>query len=143
LGGCLIEKRNTQAASPDLVLYVGENIPQWQEAEPGRIDLNQWRVPDLVGEIADTALATDLDEKKHLYADLGIPEYCVIDVRGKRVLAFRLEAGTYQQRYESIAIKGLPILLIEQTLEQFSQRTNISATSWFNQAIANLNIEEK
>jgi hypothetical protein len=45
--------------------------------------------------------------------------------------------------YESIAIKGLPILLIEQTLEQLSQGTNISAASWFHQAIANLNIEEK
>lgn len=140
LGGCLLEKPNKQAASPDLVLYVGENIPQWQEGEPRRIDLNQWRVPDLVGEIADTTLATDLDEKKHLYADLGIPEYWVIDVRGKRVLAFRLEEGTYKQCYESIAIKGLPISLIEQTLEQLIQGTNISAASWFNQAIANLNI---
>jgi Uma2 family endonuclease len=73
LGRCLLEKPNKRAASPDLVLYIGEGVPQWQEGEPRRIDLTQWRVPDLVGEISDTTLATDLDEKKKLYADLEIP----------------------------------------------------------------------
>lgn len=89
LGRCLIEKQNLRAASPDLVLYIGESVPQWQPGELRRIDLNQWRVPDLVGEISDTTLATDLDEKKQLYADLQVPEYWVIDVQGKRVFAFR------------------------------------------------------
>jgi Uma2 family endonuclease len=140
LGGCLIEKPNKQAASPDLVLYVGEGIPQWQQGEPRRIDLNQWRVPDLVGEVSDTTLATDLDEKKQLYADLEIPEYWVIDVRGKRVIAFRLQSdGKYQQCDYSVALKGLPISLLEQTLERLSEGTNISSASWFAQQIANLN----
>jgi len=140
LGGCLIEKPNKQAASPDLVLYVGEGIPQWQQGEPRRIDLNQWRVPDLVGEVSDTTLATDLDEKKQLYADLEIPEYWVIDVRGKRAIAFRLQSdGKYQQCDYSVALKGLPISLLEQTLEHLSEGTNISSASWFAQQIANLN----
>ncbi|MGK7872753.1 MAG: Uma2 family endonuclease [Xenococcaceae cyanobacterium] len=56
LGRCLLEKPNKRAAAPDLVLYIGEGVPQWQEREPRRIELNQWRVPDLVGEIADIAL---------------------------------------------------------------------------------------
>ena len=74
LGRCLLEKPNYRAAAPDLVLYIGEGVPQWQIGEPRRINLDKWRVPDLVGEIADTTLATDLDEKKKLYADLKIPE---------------------------------------------------------------------
>jgi hypothetical protein len=41
LGGCLIEKPNKQAASPDLFLYLGKDIPQWQAGEARRIDLNQ------------------------------------------------------------------------------------------------------
>ena len=57
LGGCLIEKPKKQAASPDIVLYIGENAPHWKEGEPRRIDLTKWRVPDLVGEVADTTLS--------------------------------------------------------------------------------------
>jgi Uma2 family endonuclease len=141
LGRCLLEKPNKRAAAPDLVLYIGEGVPQWQEGEPRRIDLTQWRVPDLVGEISDTTLATDLDEKKKLYADLEIPEYWVIDVLGRRAIAFRLQSdGKYQQCAYSVALNGLPIPLLDQTLESLSERTNISAASWFAQQIANLNV---
>lgn len=142
LGGCLLEKPKKQAASPDLVLYIGEGVPQWQEGELRRIDLTQWRVPDLVGEVSDTTLATDLDEKKQLYAELEIPEYWVIDVQGKRVIAFRLQLdGKYQQCADSVALNGLSISLLEQTLERLSEGTNISAASWFAQQIASLNVE--
>ena len=130
LGRCLLEKPNQRAASPDLVLYIGEGVPQWQSGEPRRIDLTQWRVPDLVGEISDTTLATDLDEKKKLYAALEIPEYWVIDVQGKRVIVFRLQADKkYQQCVYSVALKGLPIPLLDQTLERLVEGTNISAAS--------------
>jgi Uma2 family endonuclease len=142
LGRCLLEKPNKRAASPDLVLYISEGVPQWQAGEPRRIDLTQWRVPDLVGEISDTTLATDLDEKKKLYADLEIPEYWVIDVLGRRAIAFRLQSdGKYQQCVYSVALNGLPIPLLDQTLERLSEGTNISAASWFAQQIANLTIE--
>jgi Uma2 family endonuclease len=141
-GRCLLEKANTQAAAPDLVLYIGEGVPQWQQGEPRRIDLNRWRVPDLVGEISDTTLATDLDEKKKLYADLAIPEYWVVNIQGRQVFAFRLqENGQYQQCHESVALSGLPIDLLAQTLERLSQGSNISAALWFSQQIANLNAE--
>jgi Uma2 family endonuclease len=138
LGGCLMEKLTLQAAAPDVVLYVGAGAPQWSKGEQRRINLTQWRVPDLVGEVADTTLASDLDEMKQLYAALGIPEYWVIDVKGKQVLAFRLVDGKYQQCENSIALSGLPIALLEQTLDQLAQGTNISAANWFMQAIANL-----
>lgn len=55
-----------------------------------RVNLDKWRVPDLVAEISDTTLAIDLDEKKQLYLALGIPEYWIIDVKGRQVVAFRL-----------------------------------------------------
>ena len=142
LGGCLIEKPKKQAASPDLVLYIGEGVPQWQEGEPRRIDLSKWRVPDLVGEIADPTLATDLDEKKQLYADLEIPEYWVIDILGKRVLGFRLDAdGKYRQESEAISLLGLPISLLEMTLKRLDRETNISAAGWFARKIATLNVQ--
>lgn len=142
LGRCLLEKPNKRAASPDLVLYIGEGVPQWQPGEPRRVDLTQWRVPELVGEISDTTLATDLDEKKKLYADLEIPEYWVIDVLGRRAIAFRLQSdGKYQQCVYSVALNGLPIPLLDQTLERLGEGTNISAASWFAQQIATLSVE--
>jgi Uma2 family endonuclease len=88
--------------------------------------------------VADTTLASDLDEMKQLYAALGIPEYWVIDVKGKQVLAFRLSEGRYQQCETSGVLVGLPIALLEESLEQLSQGTNISAANWFMQAISKL-----
>ena len=130
LGGCVMEKPQTQSAAPDKVLYIGGDSPRWKSGEPRRVNLDIWRVPDLVAEIADTTLATDLDEKKQLYLALGIPEYWVIDVKGRQVLAFRLVDGKYEQCSESVALIGLPIELLEQTLEQMDNE-NGNAALWF------------
>lgn len=139
LGRCLIEKPRQRAAAPDQVLYIGEGTPRWQEGEPRRIDLRRWRVPDLVGEVADTTLATDLDEKKQIYAALEIPEYWVTNVRDRQVLAFRLQDdGKYRQCEYSVALAGLPISLLEETLQQLDRVDNGMAAVWFAQQIANL-----
>jgi Uma2 family endonuclease len=139
LGGCLLEKPKKQAASPDLMLYVGSDYPIWQTGERRYINLEKWRVPNLVGEISDTTLTTDLDEKKHLYADLGIPEYWVVDVQSLRVFAFQLQSnGKYQECATSVALLGLPIALLNQTLERLNAGTNGSAAMWFAEQIANL-----
>ncbi|UFP93351.1 Uma2 family endonuclease [Gloeobacter morelensis] len=139
LGRCLLEKPETQACAPDLVLYVGENFPRWQPGEPRRVDLRRTRVPDLVGEISDTTLTSDLDEQKHLYAALGIPEYWVVDVQGGRVFAFELaENSQYRVCSTSRALAGLPIALLEQALQRLGEGTNTSAATWFTQQIAQL-----
>ncbi|MCY7284655.1 MAG: Uma2 family endonuclease [Cyanobacteria bacterium CAN_BIN43] len=147
LGRCLLEKPKTQACAPDLVLYVGADYPEWQEGEPRRVDLTKWRVPNLVGEISDTSLASDLDEQKHLYAALGVPEYWVVDVRGRQIFAFLLdENGQYQSGTHSLALKGLArskadpfgIALVEQTLQKLNEGTNTSAAAWFAQEITKL-----
>jgi Uma2 family endonuclease len=137
LGGCVMEKPQTQSAAPDKVLYVGGDSPRWKSGEPRRVNLDLWRVPDLVAEIADTTLAIDLDEKKQLYLALGIPEYWVIDVKGKQVLAFRLIDGKYEQCSKSVALTGLPIELLEQTLERMDHE-NGNAALWFAAQIQNV-----
>jgi len=139
LGRCLLEKPQTQACAPDLVLYVGDDFPRWREGDARRIDLSVWRVPDLVGEISDTTLASDLDEQKHLYEALGIPEYWVIDVKGERVFAFQLnEQGQYKECDQSRALARLPIALLTEAVQKLSEGTNTSAAAWFAEAIANL-----
>ncbi len=135
-GRCLIEYPETHACAPDLVLYKGENIPRYQAGEPRGIDLRFQRPPDLVGEIADPTLALDLDEQKQLYASLGIPEYWVIDVKGRRVFAFALaEDGRYRAIAQSQVLAGLPIALLEQALERLASQTNTAAANWLLQQL--------
>jgi hypothetical protein len=38
MSGCLMEKSRSQAAAPDLMLYVGEGCPPWEMDEPRRIE---------------------------------------------------------------------------------------------------------
>lgn len=138
LGRCVIENPETHACAPDLVLYKGDNIPRWQPGEPRRIDLRRHRLPDLVGEIADTTLSLDLDEQKQLYASLGIPEYWVVDVKGMRIFAFALtQLGHYEAIEESQVLTGLAIALLEQTLERLTSETNTAAASWLIQQLQN------
>jgi Uma2 family endonuclease len=130
-GRCILELPDTHACGPDLVLYKGDNIPRWKVGEPRRILFNRDRVPDLVGEISDTSLSIDLDEQKRLYASLGIAEYWVIDVKGKQIFAFGLtENKVYKTIEVSQVLTGLPIALIEQTLERLETETNTAAASW-------------
>lgn len=139
-GRCLIENPTTHACAPDLVLYKGENIPKWQPGEPRRIILDRHRLPDLVGEIADTTLGIDLDEQKQLYASLGISEYWVIDVKGMRLFAFGLTAaGVYEEIQVSQVLTGLSITLVEQTLERLSSETNTAAANWLMQQLQSTN----
>ncbi len=130
--GCLMEKTGCAAAAPDLMLYVGEGAPVWKVGEPRRINLDACRVPDLVGEIADTTLASDLDEMKQLYAALGIGEYWVVDVQGLRVLMFRLGAdGKYRECGESGVLAGAGVDVLVATLGRLGEMGNMGAANWF------------
>jgi Uma2 family endonuclease len=137
LGGCVLEKPPAQGAAPDEVLYIGEDSPPSPDVGSRRVNLNQCRVPDLVIEISDTTLSTDLDRKKQLYLALEIPEYWVVNIRGKQVIAFRLIDGEYEECTESVALSGLPIQLLEQTIDQMDNH-NGNAALWFAAQIQNL-----
>ena len=57
-------------------------------------------------EYAHTSLSKDLDQKKRVYAEAGIPEYWVVNLRDMTVLVFRdPDAGTY--RYEQTVDRGV------------------------------------
>jgi Uma2 family endonuclease len=141
----IVQRHNAlwQDCAPDLVLYKGDDIPQWQMGEPRRIDLTRHRLPDLVGEISDTSLSLDMDLQKRLYASLGISEYWVIDVKGARLFAFGLMAtGDYEEIITSQVLQGLPIALIEQTIDRLSTGTNTAAANWFTQQLSNAKSNE-
>ncbi|MEN9258846.1 MAG: Uma2 family endonuclease [Gloeomargarita sp. SRBZ-1_bins_9] len=134
LGSCLMEREGLQAAAPDIALYMGECLPQYQASR--RVDLNQCPPPALVVEVADTTLDSDLDQKKHLYAALGVPEYWVIDAQGGRVFMFTLAEGSYQRVESSATLPGVTAALLEATIAQAQSGTNIAAAAWFAQQLS-------
>ena len=98
--------------------------------------MNKCRSPDLVGEISDTTLAIDLDAKKRMYAELGISEYWVIDMRVSRIFAFQLDEDvTYQECAVYQVSPNLAIALLEETVEQLTTKTNPEAAIWFSEQI--------
>lgn len=138
-GRCLLEYPGQQAASPDQVLYLDQGMPTWSQGEPRRIDLQHVRVPDLVAEISDTTLATDLREKKDLYATLGIPEYWVIDVEGVQVSIFQLDPqGSYRISTVSTALQGLTQEILNGAIERVLSGSTDSAAGWFQRQIATI-----
>lgn len=135
LGSCLMEKSGKQAAAPDIAIYLGENLPQYRKGQSRRVNLDQERVPNLVIEVADTTLDSDLDEKKHLYAELGIPEYWVIDTQSNQVFIFVLQDRRYFKAENSQLIVGFTASLLSQTIEQMKAGSNISAALWFSEQL--------
>ncbi len=136
LGSCLMEKAGKQAAAPDISIYLGENLPKYQAGESRIIDLDRQRSPDLVIEVADTTLDSDLDQKKHLYAELGISEYWVIDAQGGQVFIFTLQNQQYYRSGISKLISGISAELLSEAIDQMKLGSNISAASWFNQRLS-------
>jgi Uma2 family endonuclease len=71
----------------------------------------------LVVEIADTSVRLDLIAKANLYARAGVPEYWVIDINGRRVIAHRqLANGAYTQvdymtEDQSLSLAGSDLLI--------------------------------
>ncbi len=68
----------------------------------------------LVVEVADTSLRTDLSFKRDLYARAGVPEYWVLDLNGRCLIAHRSpHEGTYRKvvtrsENDSVSIESLP-----------------------------------
>lgn len=138
LGRCLLEQPSTKAAAaPDLILYRGETEPKWEKGDRRYLNLDEWGVPALVGEISDTTIIHDLDEKKHLYAALGIPEYWVIDIQAQRVFVFVLDAekGKYQASETSAILTGLKTELLVTALTRLDSEGNTQVAQWFAQQL--------
>ncbi|PLS67475.1 MAG: Uma2 family endonuclease [Cyanobacteria bacterium M5B4] len=136
LGSCLMEKLGKQAAAPDIAIYIGEDLPKYRKGESRRINLDHEQVPNLVIEVADTTLDSDLDQKKHLYAELGVPEYWVIDTQSNQVFIFILQDQRYFKAENSQLIVGFTASLLSQTIEQMKAGSNISAALWFSERLA-------
>jgi Uma2 family endonuclease len=59
----------------------------------------------LVVEVADTSLGYDTGAKAELYAEYGVREYWVVDVKARRTLVYRLDASGRYGEPEDIAFE--------------------------------------
>ncbi len=57
----------------------------------------------LIIEISNTTLAYDLNDKKRVYAQAGIPEYWVVDLNARQVFIFRNPNQSDYQNQETIS----------------------------------------
>ena len=129
---CSYRQIGLKEFQPDLSYYVGNNanaIP-WGV---GVVDLNEYPVPDLVIEVANTSLADDLGEKRLLYEDLEIAEYWVVDVQNVKVIAFAIEDNGSKRIAESLVLTGLKIEILTAALQRSRTTNHTEVGSWLMQ----------
>jgi Uma2 family endonuclease len=97
--------RDRNLPEPDLAL-LAEDKPEFTRRHPRGDELL------LAIEVADTSLRSDLTTKRDLYARAGVPEYWVVDLNARRVIAHRAPSrGVYADvttvaEHESIALES-------------------------------------
>jgi len=122
---CSYRKQGVRECQPDISYYMGDRFPEGSSV----VDLDLVAPPDLVIEIADTSLTSDLGTKRLLYEEMGIGEYWVVDVQTCKITAFRILNSCGSDRLqESQVIKGLSLALLEEALKR-SRSDNFG--TWF------------
>lgn len=126
---CTYRKEGVQECQPDVSCYVGDKagvIPNGTNI----VDLNQYPAPDLVVEVAKTALLDDLGAKRSLYEDLGVAEYWVVDVQNAQILAFSVGDRGSKRIDESQVLRGLGVALLENALRRSRQTNQSQVGAW-------------
>ncbi|NJL56063.1 Uma2 family endonuclease [bacterium] len=116
---------------PDTSYYFGDRatqVPQGREI----INLNENPPPDLVIEVADSSLASDLSFKRMLYEEMEVREYWVVNVQTLKITAFAILSTVGSERIrESRVLAGLSIDLLEAALQKGQELDNAQLGHWF------------
>jgi Uma2 family endonuclease len=127
---CSYRKQEVQECQPDISYYVGDKLPFPLGSSVVNLDLVP--PPDLVIEIADSSISSDLGIKRLLYEEMGVSEYWVVDVQSLKITAFRILGNLGSDRLTtSQVITGLPLALLEQALERSRDRNNAQVGTLF------------
>ena len=115
---------------PDIAYYIGEQAEVIPD-DTRIVDLDQYPLPSLVIEVADTTLNDDLGEKRLQYEELGIAEYWVWDVQAGRIFAFAIGPDRSSRHIRtSCAVPGLDLDLFEAALERSRTDGQSAAGKW-------------
>ena len=128
--GCSYRKPEIEEFQPDASCYIGNNanaIPWGTRV----VNLQEYPVPDLVIEVADTSLSDDKGEKRLQYEESRIPEYWIVDVQKIQIIAFAIAAdGSSRQIRESQVLPGLSLSVLETALSRSRQDNQSIVGAW-------------
>lgn len=124
-------KEGIQECQPDISYYIGEKLPF--PLGSSVVDLDIYPPPDLVIEIADTSINSDLGIKRLLYEEIGVREYWVVDVQNLSITGFQMlgNLGSDRLTDTSKVITGLPLALLEEALKRSREGNNAEVGAWF------------
>ena len=130
---CSFRKAGVVEFQPDIAYYVGSNanrIPQGTRI----VDLNQYPLPDLVIEVADTTLSDDIGAKRLQYEELGIAEYWVWRVPTRTMIAFAIGANASSRHIRvSEVLPGLDLALLETAMQRSWESDQSTVGQWLMQ----------
>jgi Uma2 family endonuclease len=130
LTNCSYRKPGVSECQPDISYYLG-NRSQSAPTGSSVVDINQFSPPNLAIEVADTTLSDDKGEKRLLYEELKVDEYWVVDVKKAQILAFEILAdGGSRRIYQSQALSGLAISVLEEALERSREADQSQVGNW-------------
>ena len=102
---CTAQGQPANSVKPDLIV-----MPSEADLDPARIPEDRQPRPDdpvpelILAILSESTASQDLDDKLHLYEMLGVREYMLYDLGGKRgvhspreLILYRLEVGTYHR----------------------------------------------
>ncbi|MEO1389371.1 MAG: Uma2 family endonuclease [Cyanobacteria bacterium J06634_6] len=124
-----LRKSGVDDSQPDLSIWTKDKARAIPE-ETGIVDLNQYPVPDLVVEVANTSLIDDMGVKRSLYEDLGVSEYWIIDVKKKIVLAFEMKNKGSQRIEMSRVLPGFRLSTMEEALRLSKETDQSQMGAW-------------
>ena len=132
-------KERVQECQPDISYYVGDKLLFPLGSSIVNLDLVP--PPDLVIEIADSSISSDLGIKRLLYEEMGVGEYWVVDVQSLKITAFRILGNLGSDRLTtSQVITGLPLSLLEKALERSRDSNNAQVGAWFMEQVQSLSL---
>ncbi len=130
---CSFRKTGLSECQPDIAYYIDGNanqIPQGTRT----IDLDQYPLPDLVIEVADTTFKDDIGEKRLQYEELGVAEYWVWDVTNQNILAFAIGPDCSSRRIRtSRVLPDLTLDLIEAAIHRSWESDQSAVGAWLMQ----------
>jgi Uma2 family endonuclease len=127
---CTFRKTGYDEFQSDVAYYTGDNcqlIPKGVRI----VDLDQYPLPDLVIEVADTTLEDDLGSKRLQYEELGIKEYWVWNIKASELIAFSIGSNCDSRRIRcSEVLVGLDLGLIETAMRRSWESDQSAIGRW-------------
>jgi Uma2 family endonuclease len=122
-------KPGTRGCQPDVAFYIGPDF-QLPPQNNSPVDVDVFSPPSLAVEIGASSFKDDLGAKRLLYERLGIPEYWVVNVAERDVIAFSISEQRSGEIQTSEVLPGLEISLVEEALGRSQTEDDTTLMRW-------------